>query len=103
VTIQEISDLHPAPPPRRAPRPVYGKRPIFRFRITAATRQRLIESVKLSGRSLSEEIEHRIEQSFRRDDEQDRLACIERQLADIHRIVMRPKGRSKTLWPSSEE
>jgi TraY domain len=36
----------------------------FNFRITEKTRQRLIETVKETGRSLSEEIEWRIDHSF---------------------------------------
>jgi hypothetical protein len=41
-----------------------GKRQNFSFRITEKVRQRLIEAVKQSGRSLSEEIEYRIGLSF---------------------------------------
>src|SRR5215469_7496611 len=53
-------------PPKKRPRgrpPKYagqGKRQNFSFRITEKMRERLIESVKQSGRSLSEEIEFRL-------------------------------------------
>jgi len=48
-------------PKRGRGRPrVYGKRQNFAFRVTEETRQRLIESATQAGRSLSEEIEFRI-------------------------------------------
>ena len=52
------------PPKRRGRPPKYGQRQNFSFRITDEMRQRLIDTVKRSGRSLSEEIEHRVELSY---------------------------------------
>jgi hypothetical protein len=73
----------PAPPKRPRGRPPkyagQGKRQNFSFRITPALRQRLIESVKQSGRSLSEEIEHRL---FR-----DLLDDIDQTRADTRRVL----------------
>ena len=48
--------------PKRGPgRPkVYGKRQNFVFRVTEETKQRLIDSATRNGRSLSEEIEFRV-------------------------------------------
>jgi Arc-like DNA binding domain len=54
----------PTKRPRGRPRK-YGKRQNFNFRITDEIRQRVLESAKASGRSLSEEIEHCVEESFR--------------------------------------
>jgi predicted DNA-binding protein len=54
-------------PKRRGRPPKYageGKRQNFSFRIRDKVRDRLIEAVADTGRTLSEEIEHRIEQSF---------------------------------------
>jgi TraY domain len=51
------------PKSRRGRPPKYagqGKRQNFNFRITEKTRERLIERVKQSGRSISEEIEFRL-------------------------------------------
>ena len=52
--------------PKRGPgRPkVYGKRQNFAFRVTEETRQRLIDSAMQAGRSMSEEIEFRINRDF---------------------------------------
>lgn len=52
-------------PKRGRGRPkVYGKRQNFVFRVTEETKQRLIESATQAGRSLSEEIEFRINRDF---------------------------------------
>lgn len=52
-------------PKRGRGRPkVYGKRQNFAFRVTEETRARLIESAQQNGRSLSEEIEFRINRDF---------------------------------------
>ena len=44
------------------------KRGIFTFRATDALRQRVADSAKQSGRSISEELEYRVEESYRRED-----------------------------------
>src|SRR4051812_7138361 len=54
-------------PKRRGRPPKYageGKRQNFSFRIRSSVRNQLIGAVAESGRSLSEEIEYRLEQSF---------------------------------------
>ena len=52
-------------PKRGRGRPkVYGKRQNFVFRVTEETKRRLIESATQAGRSLSEEIEFRINRDF---------------------------------------
>src|SRR5262245_51193957 len=59
----EMTDQDQPPKRPRGRPPKYagqGKRQNFSFRITEKTRERLIESVKQSGRSLSEEIEFRL-------------------------------------------
>lgn len=59
----EMTDQDQPPKRPRGRPPKYagqGKRQNFSFRITEKMRERLIESVKESGRSLSEEIEFRI-------------------------------------------
>ena len=48
----------------RADPKVYGKRQNFAFRVTEETRQRLIDSAMQAGRSMSEEIEFRINRDF---------------------------------------
>jgi hypothetical protein len=54
--------------PKRGRPPVYGKRrPTFSFRITEETKQRLIESAMQAGRSISEEIEFRINRDLDRE------------------------------------
>ncbi len=58
-------------PKRRGRPPKYageGKRQNFSFRIRDKVRERLVDVVKETGRSLSEEIEWRIEKSFEWDD-----------------------------------
>ena len=70
---------HPPKRPRGRP-PKYagqGKRQNFSFRITEKMRERLIESVKQSGRSLSEEIEFRLNRDFSWEDTK----------GDIHRML----------------
>ena len=53
-------------PKRGRPR-VYGKRQNFSFRITAETKHRVIDSALRNGRSLSEEIEFRINRDLDRE------------------------------------
>lgn len=45
-----------------------GKRHPLSFRVTFETRHRLEDAALVSGRSLTGELEHRLEQSFDRDD-----------------------------------
>ena len=53
--------------PRRGRPRVYGKRQNFSFRITNETKQRVIESAMQNGRSLSEEIEFRVNRDLDRE------------------------------------
>jgi DNA-binding CsgD family transcriptional regulator len=53
---------------RPAKYPGEGKRTTHTFRIREATRQKLIEAAEGSGRSVSEEIEWRVERSFDHDE-----------------------------------
>jgi hypothetical protein len=57
----------PKRPRGRPPKFAGVKRQNFNFRIIPATRQQVLDSAAASGRSLSEEIEHRIGQSFEYD------------------------------------
>jgi len=73
--------------PRGRP-PRFNKRANFNFRITDHTRQRLVAACETSGRSLSEEIEHRVDRSFR-DDEFERIERILAELAALVRVAKR--------------
>jgi hypothetical protein len=59
--------------PRGAPPRYADRRQTFTFRITDQMRDSLKQAVKISGRSLSSEIEYRLERSFWEDDVSDRL------------------------------
>lgn len=57
--------------PKTRGRPLLGdepKRHSVSFRITPALKRRLDEALSESGRSLAQELEHRLERSFRDDD-----------------------------------
>jgi len=62
-------------PPRRIGRPprYSGRRQTFSFRITDEMRQQLIGAVRISGRSLSEEVEYRVARSFLEDRWEERM------------------------------
>jgi|SRR5262245_10426327 hypothetical protein len=70
-----------------------GKRQNFTFRITPALRQRLIATVQVSGRSLSEEIEFRLYQALsddfdeRRDEARQMYADARRAVSEANAIV----------------
>src|SRR5215217_16654 len=49
---------------RPAKAPEKGKRQNYTFRLHDATRERLVEAATVANRTLSEEIEYRIERSF---------------------------------------
>ena len=53
--------------PKRRGRPAIGKRGSFTFRVTQSLRTRLEEAARDRHRSVSEEVEHRLEESFRDD------------------------------------
>ena len=58
----------PVEPIRRGPgRPSKNKRGTFKFRVTDSLRTKMEAAAKSSNRSVSEEIEHRLEQSFTTD------------------------------------
>jgi hypothetical protein len=76
------------PPKRKGRPPKYageGKRQNFSFRIRDKVREQLIAAVQETGRSLSEEIEHRLERSFEENDRLDYLKneAVWRQMAVI--------------------
>ncbi len=50
--------------PRKRGRPAKGKRGTFAFRVTDSLRAKLVAEAAVSHRSVSEEIELRLEQSF---------------------------------------
>jgi hypothetical protein len=52
-------------PKKRVGRPSKGKRANFTFRLTDALRSQLADAAEVSGLSMSEEIERRLDQSFR--------------------------------------
>lgn len=57
-------DAPKRPPGRPRKYPAEGKRPNLTFRLSEDTRRRLLEASLQSGRSLSEEIELRVDKSF---------------------------------------
>ena len=54
----------------------------FAFRGRGQLRERLGEAVRVSGRSISEEIEHRLEESFRHDDADTLLRSLSRETVE---------------------
>jgi hypothetical protein len=73
-----------------------GKRQNFSFRIRDKTRERLIATVAETGRSLSEEIEYRIDQSFQWEDAfGDVRAYRETKMAEVKAIMDREREMSE--------
>jgi hypothetical protein len=68
--------------PRRALPPEEGKRIPLNMRTTREIRNRLTTAAIASGRSLAQEVEYRLERSFRDDDLNKRLDDFGEQIAE---------------------
>jgi len=87
--------------PKRAPEP--GERVAMNFRVTPELKRRLDQSAQLSGRSLTQEIEFRLDASFVQQDQAEafQTAIYPRQVAGLLSIfarVMRDVGAFASLY-----
>src|SRR5262245_29926901 len=65
----------------RKPKPESGKRYPLNMRTTRELRERIIAAAHASGRSLVQEVEYRLEQSFEKEDREKLIATISNQTA----------------------
>jgi hypothetical protein len=85
---------------RPAKYPAEGKRPTLTFRVRGSLHEQLREAAQLSGRSISEEIERRVEKSFERDLFERYFGAIDlvKLLQDLAFIVLAQVSHTRKHW-----
>jgi len=93
--------------PFKAPEP--GERIMLGFRVTADMKTKIVAAAHATGRSLSQEVEFRLERSFREDDLiaafatlgalADRIAVMEDRLSQAGQRGQNPKQETACRYP----